>query len=404
MGTTALLLQQALLPLALLVPVAAVSSNLPPAPVPVLAEQLVMLAGLHQNGDLTAAEFTQAKRAALLLAAPTDAATAPPPTAKPPHRTGPGFSVRDFGARGDGKTDDTAAFTAAFAAAVLGYHEMDCGKGCGRTVPDVFVPSGHYLLSSSIDIGGKVPGAGMKYIPGVFPGVHGEGTAILQQTNASADIFYTEHVWRTQISGLHFVGGRNHLHLGTNNIDSSFILVERCVFANASSAAIRMIQATGLYPSPHWNGSKDSYHGSASTQVTVRNSEFFHNEQVVVNWCDLAVSFVMQSRCASAGPELIHPTATPANLYSTFRCDGFAFLDNWVGGCYEPTCGRGKALLAMGGRIIQTMPSIFCVDNQLMKYAKRHPNDFTAPTGQALFENHDTLFIERMLSRLARGV
>jgi hypothetical protein len=105
-------------------------------------------------------------------------------------------------------------------------------------------------------------------------------------------------------------------------MDSSFILVERCVFANASSAAIRMIPATGLYPSPHWNGSKDSYHGSASTQVTVRTSEFFHNEQVLINWCD-----------------------------------GFAFLDNWVGGCYEKTCSRGKAL----------------------------------------FENHDTLFIERML-------
>jgi hypothetical protein len=56
--------------------------------------------------------------------------------------------------------------------------------------------------------------------------------------------------------------------------------------------------------------------------MTVRNSEFFHNEQVVVNWCD-----------------------------------GFTFVDNWVGGCYEPTCGRGKAL----------------------------------------FENHDTLFITRML-------
>ena len=70
---------------------------------------------------------------------------------------------------------------------------------------------------------------------------------MLIQSNASSDIFYTPHVWRTQISGLHFIGGRNHLHLGTDNLGASFILIERCVFANASSAAIRMIPATGLY-------------------------------------------------------------------------------------------------------------------------------------------------------------
>ena len=53
----------------------------------------------------------------------------------------------------------------------------------------------------------------------------------------------------------------------------------------------------------------DQYKGSASTQVTVRDSEFFRNEQVVVNWCD-----------------------------------GFSFTDSWVEGCYMPTCSKGKAL------------------------------------------------------------
>ena len=46
-----------------------ISPILPAAPQPpVLAEQLATLAGLHQNGDLTTAEFTHAKRAALLAA------------------------------------------------------------------------------------------------------------------------------------------------------------------------------------------------------------------------------------------------------------------------------------------------------------------------------------------------
>jgi hypothetical protein len=65
-----------------------------------------------------------------------------------------------------------------------------------------------------------------------------------------------------------------------------------------------------------------AYHGSASTQVTVSRSQFFDNEQVVVNFCD-----------------------------------GVSLLDSWVEGCYQPTCSKGKAL----------------------------------------FENHDTLLIERML-------
>ena len=138
---------------------------------------------------------------------------------------------------------------------------MNCGKGCGRSVADVFVPAGRYILTAAIKTG-------------VGPGIHGEGTAILHQTNATADIFVALDIWRTQISGLHFLSGVNHIHLGTNNLDTSFITIERCVFTNASSAAIRTIPATGSY------SNKTAYHGSASTQVTVSKCEFFQNEQV----------------------------------------------------------------------------------------------------------------------------
>ena len=102
-------------------------------------------------------------------------------------------------------------------------------------------------------------------------------------------------------------------------VSSAVIVIERCVFVNASSAAIRMMPPANLGPSQYKG---DQYKGSASTQVTVRDSEFFRNEQVVVNWCD-----------------------------------GFAFTDSWVEGCYMPTCSKGKAL----------------------------------------FENHDNLQLERML-------
>jgi len=67
--------------------------------------------------------------AALALAAPDPAS--PPPLA---------YNVRDFGALGDGQTDDTAAFQAALQAA------SDAGGGL------VSVPTGNYLIAGHLDI------------------------------------------------------------------------------------------------------------------------------------------------------------------------------------------------------------------------------------------------------------
>jgi hypothetical protein len=221
----------------------------------------------------------------------------------PTSRSGAGFSVRDFGAVGDGKADDTDAFIAALAAASASHRSTFLGV----SVSDVFVPAGEYLLTRTLQLNSSYT-----------PGLHGEGTAIVNMVNRSADIIYGAAVWKWRISGLFFVGGRNHLHLGTKNLDTASIIVEHCGFSNASSAAVRMIgpQAKG---SAEW---PDGYEGSASTQFTVRSCQFFHCEQVVVNWCDT-----------------------------------MSVLDCWVTGCYMPTCGANKAL----------------------------------------FENHDTLILERLL-------
>eukprot|EP01045_Picozoa_sp_COSAG04_P025115 COSAG04_NODE_3241_length_3013_cov_3.020933_5_plen_285_part_00 len=207
-------------------------------------ESLERLAALHGAGGLTDAEFSEAKQAAIRLAEPTKAlqdlpagglsdaefseakraairlagepATALqdlPPT--PPRGTGAGFSIVAFGADPAGHNDSTAAVNASVVAASHTYMERDCGKGCGRSIADVFVPAGEYILSETIETHQA-------------PGIHGEGTPMLHQINASADIFYNKGVWRTQISGLWFVGGRNHLHLGTNNLDTSCACLSFC--------------------------------------------------------------------------------------------------------------------------------------------------------------------------------
>ncbi|KAI0093571.1 beta-1,3-glucanase [Irpex rosettiformis] len=56
-------------------------------------------------------------------------------------------NVKDFGAKGDGKTDDTAAINAAISAGAR------CGLGCDSTTTSpavVYIPSGTYLVSSPI--------------------------------------------------------------------------------------------------------------------------------------------------------------------------------------------------------------------------------------------------------------
>jgi hypothetical protein len=63
-------------------------------------------------------------------------------------------SVKDFGAVGDGVTDDTAAFSAA-CQAVVGAVPFD-PQGISRSVSaSVYVPAGTYLLSSIVDTGNK---------------------------------------------------------------------------------------------------------------------------------------------------------------------------------------------------------------------------------------------------------
>ncbi|HOK77954.1 MAG TPA: glycosyl hydrolase family 28-related protein, partial [Verrucomicrobiota bacterium] len=54
-------------------------------------------------------------------------------------RTGAGLNVRDFGAVGDGKTDDTEAFRSALKAA---------GDAGGDVV---FVPRGNYLIGGTLE-------------------------------------------------------------------------------------------------------------------------------------------------------------------------------------------------------------------------------------------------------------
>ena len=62
-------------------------------------------------------------------------------------------NIRDFGARGDGVTDDTAAINRAASWMSATNSEERCGVECGQTTrlgAIVYFPSGDYLISSPI--------------------------------------------------------------------------------------------------------------------------------------------------------------------------------------------------------------------------------------------------------------
>jgi hypothetical protein len=104
-----------------------------------------------------------------------------PPAAKPS-----ALNVRDFGALGDGKKDDTAAFAAAMKAAA------ETGNFA------VFVPRGHYLIGTRLDVPANV------ILEGVYRGpagrAHEAGSVLLAVAdagNANGEPFITLHTSST---------------------------------------------------------------------------------------------------------------------------------------------------------------------------------------------------------------
>eukprot|EP01052_Picozoa_sp_SAG31_P039002 SAG31_NODE_5319_length_2613_cov_1.815036_2_plen_575_part_00 len=205
------------------------------------------------------------------------------------------LSVLDFGAAGDGVHDDTDAIQRAlhFAgrATTGNYAPIKYGGYASLQHPTLHFPTGAYLISRTLFPAGGVDGT----LPCnktvhdsnqscVIPAWLQGDSALLRQSNSSADIFYNPSLWRWQVSGMHFVGGRNHIYVGNNDTDTTFVSVSDCLFANASSAAIRTM-GPGW-----WTGEEGVYsRGTASTQFTIKDSQFYSNEQVLVNWCDQMV-------------------------------------------------------------------------------------------------------------------
>ena len=116
-------------------------------------------------------------------------------------------SVKDFGAVGDGVTDDTAAIQAAL------------DSGC-----EVYVPEGTYLLNSNVTVSSEMlltgEGRGNSHFSGA-------GKFILQGS--------------LQVENIGFLNTNEHIEIATNAVGATtfgYIRVDKCLFNNSSTFSI----------------------------------------------------------------------------------------------------------------------------------------------------------------------
>ena len=156
-----------------------------------------------------------------------------------------GFNVKDFGAKGDGRTDDTAALQKAADAAA---RELST-----HGTATLNFPKGRYVISKRI----------------LLNKIHLRGDhAVIIQKNPAEDIFYYDFAWNTCVSGFELRGGRNQISFWNANTEKGMLKIRDCRFFTASGIA------AGTRP------------GTNSTLFTVSNCLFYKCMQAVVSYCD----------------------------------------------------------------------------------------------------------------------
>lgn len=176
------------------------------------------------------------------------------------------ISVKDFGAVGDGSTDDTSAIQAA-----LTYITSQTTAGAttsgalttsysGNT-PRLHIPKGTYKITSALTLGSYLE-------------VEGD-QAIIKQYTDTADIFVCD-AYQLRIMGVQFVGGRYQISFYNQNTNSTMVAIENCQFFLSRNYAINSYSSHATYT-------------HLSTDLSIYKCRFIACNKVLNNCCDSAV-------------------------------------------------------------------------------------------------------------------
>ena len=99
--------------------------------------------------------------------------------------------------------------------------------------------------------------------------------SILKQFTDSQDIIQCD-IYQVRIKSLQFVGGRQHLRLFNQNINSTMVHIEDCDFFLSRDYAIKTFSTHATWT-------------HLSTDLTIRNCRFIANNKILDNCCDNAV-------------------------------------------------------------------------------------------------------------------
>ena len=206
------------------------------------------------------------------------------------------FNVRDFGAKGDGKTDDTAAVQAAADAAVKANQSQFDHRS-------IYFPPGRYKLNGTITLANI--------------SLRGEDAELIQTDNSAVTFNYT-NFWQVRVTGLTFNGGKGHVAVINDNLDKSLFFVDHCRFFHCSGTALQ------------------TRHGAQSCLFTVKNCEFIRcicsidsdsdvtaiRDTWIMNDVKMANSAVIVNR---------HGVMTVENLVGVPQCNGDnqRWIDNY---------------------------------------------------------------------------
>ena len=138
------------------------------------------------------------------------------------------LNVKDFGAKGDGKHDDSNAIQRCLNEAAADKYSS---YGIFVTAPEVYFPKGTYLISRTLIVP-PCKKTGFSFI-----NLRGE-QAIIKQRYSNRDIFYMRFAYRNLIEGLTFDGGRRQIKIWTRNKDKAQIMIRNCIFRASSGPAI----------------------------------------------------------------------------------------------------------------------------------------------------------------------